>query len=226
MRYLYLSVIFYSMLQLIGCATTNQATSNYATNYVRSISESVNPSYIIYHSSKSITELHFKFNSDKILYTRKGKTEPFKAKIAIHYRVYNEGTSNAKNMLDSATFYTNYEEQTKTKKNILGSIDLKLDYGKNYKLVVQFKDLNRNSVTENFFTINKSVSSNRDFFMLVDAETQLLYFDNYHTKNSKLCLISALNAGKKLFANYYQRDFPIAAPPFGFCKQHPFSIQT
>jgi len=208
-----------------SCALTNQTSANYANVYAQAAGEKVKPAYIAYHSSKEITSIYYKFESDRVLYARKDKAEPFKAKIAIHYRVYNEGTNNAKNLLDSATHFINDVTQVKSKKSIFGEIPIKIAFGKNYRIYLQFKDINKNTIAETFININKSTTTDRNFFMLLDAETNKPYFENYHNKDVKLLLVSKLNAGKTLYANYYQRDFPIAAPPFGSVSSTPFQYK-
>jgi GWxTD domain-containing protein len=193
--------------------------------YQNSGSNTLNPSYVIYHKSNTETQLHFKFDTEKILYTRKDKTQPFQSKVAIHYRIFSEGTSNFKHLLDSATHVVEDITPLRTKKNILGVINLKMEFGKNYRLYVRFTDINKNISSEKLFTINKSDQTFEHFFMLFVSETGQPHFDLFYNKDTKLDLLSEMNAGKEIYAHFYQRDFPIAAPPFGMTSTSPFQYK-
>ncbi len=213
------------MFSVMSCAVTNQTTPNYANMYSQSGGQALNPSYLIYHSSKEITELYFKFESDKILYARKDKSKPFQAKISLHYRIYNEGTNNAKNLLDSATTFVEDEMPVKTKKSIYGQIPLKLALGKNYRIYLQFKDINKNTIHETFINVNKTDLADKNFFMLSETVSGKPVFESFLTNNQRLILNSVMNSGKTVFAHYYQREFSIAAPPFGSMNYTPFQYK-
>lgn len=222
---LFLVLFSVVLLFVSGCMATNQTTATNSNVYIQAINEKIKPEYIIYHSGKETSSLFYKFESDRILYARTDKSNPFKAKVAIHYRVYNEGTNNPKNLIDSSTHFLEDVAQVKSKKSIFGEIPIKLEYGKNYRIYIQFKDVYKNAISETFINVNKTSPSERNFFMLLDAETNKPYFENYHTKDVKMQLVSKLNAGKTLYANYYQRDFPIAPPPFASINNTPFQYK-
>jgi GWxTD domain-containing protein len=201
------------------------STPNYAALYQNSGSSTLNPSYVVYHKNNAETQLHFKFDTDKILYIRKDKTQPFQSKVAVHYRIFSEGSSNFKNLIDSATHFVEDITPVRSKKSILGVINLRMDYGKNYKLYVRFTDVNKNVTSEKLYSINKSDVTNPHFFMLFVSETSQPHFDLFYNKDTQLDLLSEMNAGKDLYANFYQREFPIAAPPFGMANTTPFQYK-
>jgi GWxTD domain-containing protein len=208
-----------------SCVTTQHSTPNYATLYQNSGANTLNPSYIVYHKNDNETQLHFKFETDKILYARKDKTQPFQSKVAIHYRVFSEGSTHFKNLIDSATHYVEDITPIRTKKSILGTIKLKMELGKNYRLYVRFTDLNKNVTHERLFTINKSDVCHAQFFMLMNPTTGQPHFESFYNKDARLQLFSEMNSHKTLYAHYYQREFPIAPPPFGLTSTTPFQYK-
>jgi GWxTD domain-containing protein len=155
-----------------------------------------------------------------MLYARKDKTQPYNATATIHYKVYD--VMDRKVLIDSATVEVMDETATKETKSIYGEIGIKLPYGKNYNLFITAVDVNRNSVSESLISVNKSSLSNPQFFKLIDAESKQPRFQNYSLHKEECLLLSEANADKPIYVNYYNRNFPIAAPPFSMTKSRSF----
>jgi len=211
-------------LTIVSCnKKTNTSNTNYALLYSQ-VGEVFQPKYIIYHASKDSTFLHFQLRSNEILYVRKDKSQPFHAKIVIHYELFNE--SDRKTIIDSATKVIEDVSKNKAPKNMYGEVGLKLAFGQNYKMFITATDEHRNTINEYYVAINKSNQSNEQFFMMIDDSTKKPLFDRFSNQKMACTLKSEANAGKTLFANFYQRNFPTAAPPFASKRSKPFDYDA
>ncbi len=209
---------------IVSCTTkTNTSNTNYAMLYSQ-VGEVFQPKYIIYHASKDSTFLHFQLRSNEILYVRKDKSQPFHAKVVIHYELFNE--NDRRTIVDSATKVIEDVSKNKASKNLYGKLGLKLKYGSNYNLFVTATDEHRNTINEYYVEVNKSNLSNEQFFMMINDSTKKPLFDRFSNQKMSCVLKSEVNAGKTLFANFYQRKFPIAAPPFASKRLKPFDYEA
>ncbi|MFT7158415.1 MAG: GWxTD domain-containing protein [Parvicella sp.] len=213
---LVMSVSFWS------CETTNSTNTNFVNLYSR-VGEVFNPKYMVYHPSIDSTYLHFKLTSSEMLYARKDKTQPYNASATIHYKIYD--VLDRKILLDSATVMVKDESVTKESRFIFGNIGMKLPYGKNYNLYITATDINRNAVSEYLISVNKTSLSNPQFFKLIEQKSKLPKFQNFSLGAEECLLLSEANADKPIYVNYYNRNFPIAAPPFSMTNSKTFNYR-
>lgn len=217
-------ILLFVGLTMANCSKkTNTANTNYAMLYSQ-VGEVFQPKYIVYHASKDSTFLHFQLRSNEILYVRKDKSQPFHSKVVIHYELFNE--DDRKTIIDSATKVIEDVSKTKEPKNLYGRIGLRLGYGQNYKMYITTSDENRNTVNEYYVEIDKTNQSNEQFFMMIDDSTKKPLFDKYSNRSRVCTLKSEANAGEILFANFYQRNFPTASPPFASKRLRPFDYEA
>ena len=218
----YILIVFFSLLLMASCAKPVNTNTNYAHLY-NGKSTTIKPDYVVYHNSKDETQLHFRINSNDILYARKDKSQPYVAKIQIQYALY--GPESKKLILDSATIRIEDETTKKTSKFLTGKISIKAGYGKAYTLKVTAIDLNRNNSNDQTLSVNKTSVSNPQFFIVRNAETGHLLYTNYLNKPQLVEVTSEENKGKELFIQRYFRDFPTASPPFSNTDVKPFDYK-
>ncbi len=217
--------IFYSLILiqlLVSCANQVNNNTNYAHLY-NGKSATVKPEYIVYHNSKKETELYFRINSNDVLYARKDKSQPYFAKISIHYELF--GLESKKLILDSATTKIVDETVKKNPKYLTGKIKIKTEFGKDYILRITATDLNRNNSNDQEISLNKSNVNHPQFFLVKEKETGQLIYQNYINKSILVDIISEENVGKQIHIQRFYRDFPIAAPPFSSTNTKKFDYK-
>lgn len=210
------------VLMASSCAKPVNTNTNYAHLY-NGKSTTIKPDYVIYHKSKNQTELHFRINSNDILYARKDKSQPYVAKIQLHYEMF--GLENKKLILDSASVSITDETVKKSSKYLTGKIDIKADFGKEYTLKVTAIDRNRNNSNDQVLGVNKTSINHPQFFLVRNSATGSLLYNNYISKSQMVEITSEENKGKSVFVNKYFRDFPIASPPFSNTNPLPFDYK-
>lgn len=193
----------------IGCST-KRSSSRLGYDYAQN-NDVLSPKYVFYHQSLDSTTIFIKLSSKKLLYARKDRTQPYHAKVQVHYRIYEVGNKEA-----IGSFTKKIEDITNHKENksIYQKIQIQLPFGKDYLIQMEATDLNRSAIDKKEVSVKKTTKRDRNFVMLIDSETQSPVFENYTTRSQKLLLSSKVNKGTSIFINHYQRDFPLAPPPF------------
>lgn len=194
---------------LLGCNTTSQyVAKNYSYLY-DSTQSLLQPSYKIFHHTTDSSTLFFRINSDDLIYTRSDQASPFKANIAIHYRLYE--SLNSKFIVDSLTTQIIDINPNKSTKVISSGIPFFNPSDKNCYLMVKFQDLNREKKHETLLFIdNEQALSEQDFYWKTNGELQttpLLTQDNI-TLNTRQDRINTFKIDQ------YNDVFGLARPPF------------
>jgi GWxTD domain-containing protein len=210
------------LLALGSCTKQVNTNTNYAHLY-NGKNTTIKPDYVIYHKSKDQTELHFRINSNDVLYARKDKSQPYVAKIQLHYELF--GPESKKLILDSASVSIEDETAKKSSKYLTGKIDVKVPFGKEYILKVTAIDRNRNNSNDQTLVLSKTAVTDPQFFLVKNSETGNLLYNNYISKVQLVDITSEENKGKSVFVNKYFREFPIAAPPFSNINPQPFDYK-
>jgi GWxTD domain-containing protein len=207
---------------VISCTRQVNTNTNYAHLY-NGKNTTIQPDYVVYHRNKDQTELHFRINSNDILYARKDKTQPYLAKVNIHYALY--GPESKKLILDSATVLIEDETTKKSSKYLTGKIEVKAAFGKDYTIRVTATDMNRNNSNDQVLLLKKTSVANSQFFLVKNKETGKLLYTNYLNSPQMVEVFSEENKGKFVHIQRYYRDFPIAAPPFSSTNIKPFDYK-
>jgi GWxTD domain-containing protein len=195
----------------LGCsATHNTANKNVAGIYMPGLNL-INPKYKIFHKNDTLTEFHFRMNSENILYTRKRGDSTFSANILIHYELSDKSDNR---LIDSASVYFTDYGNNKTKKYLDGSINLPTQFNKSYSLLVTFNDLSRDHYIKKRVTVNRLNLYNKQNYLIVDSNQNVI-FKNHFKSNDRIFIIkNESNPNPNLLLKYYSTNLPIARPPF------------
>ena len=172
----------------------------------------LNPKFVTYNNTLDSTTIYYQLQTQHILYTRRDKQSPYQSKIEISYKLYPYG--NSKLVLDSSTQHIKDVVREKTNKTLIGNLRIATKKDMDYLLVITTKDINRGALIVSKIYIDKTSSTNAQFFLLVNDSTQTPLFNSYVTNSDTLLLYSNVNKNNTVFLNLYQRNFKIAPPPF------------
>lgn len=84
---------------------------------------------------------------------------------------------------------------------------------KKYILKLELTDLNRVDVVRQFLVLDNSKPTSRGDFLLKNDLDEIL-FSNILARNDQFFLELADSISEEVFIRYYEREFPIALPPF------------
>ena len=195
----------------VGCKPLlNVSSRNLASSYRNDVSL-LNPQYVIYHSSESQSEFHFKIKSKELLYARLGNDKFFTARLLISYKLYSSYES--LEIIDSSSIKLIDEHYNEAENDVVGKILFKANYGNRYLLEVNVKDLNRSLEQSTYLPIDKLNKLVRQNFIVINSDERSPLFNNYLKSGDKV-MISSKNKMDSLFVRYYKRNFPFPAPPF------------
>ena len=94
-----------------------------------------------------------------------------------------------------------------------------------YFLRVTIFDLNRNTNVTSVVSVEKENDLNRQNFLVKSKSTDATLFRTYFTPGEKLTIKYKAQIGVNIYVRYYNRDFPLAAPPFSTTAPKPFQYR-
>jgi GWxTD domain-containing protein len=211
------------VLFLYGCPSTRKISNQNLSHLYRRSAAFLHPYFIIHHSSDSTSRLHFKVDSEELLYTRQGPEQDFTAAVRIVYILTSSYES--KEILDSASTVITDINNENLNKEIVGSIDIKAAQGMSYILHVRMTDMKRNQAAEEFITIDKKDRVSGQNYIAISAGTGVPLFRNYVSADEEIKLQARADV-KQLTVRYYKRSFPVAGPPYSVVSNKTFSYKA
>lgn len=211
-----------SVLLIVACGTPRKAATVTNTAAYKHDSNTIRPQFTIFHASDSISELHFKISSKELLYMRPDGIN-FLSNVLISYRLV--ATYDSKEIIDSSSVRLVDTNNDGTDKYLIGKINIKAPSAHSYFLRITVTDLNRNIETTNVMAVEKDNDLNRQNFLVKSKTTETTIFRN-HIKTAEVLSISyKAKIGVNIYVRYYNRDFPLAAPPFSTTDPKPFQYK-
>ncbi|MFH1004477.1 MAG: GWxTD domain-containing protein [Bacteroidota bacterium] len=204
-------ILHFTFCILQSCSSSRSVSIENLSNIYKREQSALHPQFAIFHRTNTTSELHFKINSNELLYTKQTGNDNFTARISIHYKLI--ASYETKEIIDSATVLVTDIFSENTIKNIIGKIDFGATFTNVYLLEINFSDLNRNTTVKHFINIDKTNHNGRQNYILYSAETKTPLFINNIKKDERV-IIKYRIPDVKLFVRYYHRDFPLPAPPF------------
>lgn len=189
----------------------------------------LNPEFVVHNETDSSSRVYFGIKTKELLYSKKENEENFVAKVMIQYRIYESFES--REIVDSSTICltdfcrekdcSSQAERT----DLIGDFLLKPVKLKKYLLEINSTDVYRNQVTTKFLNVDKSSPNVSQNFFVKSAQTGLPLFKKHLGLNEKVIVKYNNSAGKNFLCRYYNREFPIAPPPFSAFEPAPMDFQ-
>jgi len=197
---------------LFACKSNQKAATNknVAGIYMPGLNL-INPDYKVFHKNDTLTELHFRLNSENILYTKKRSDTTFSANILLKYELTDKAN---KLLIDSASILFKDYGNANQKKYLDGLIKLKTNPNKIYDLVITVNDLTRDHYIRKRVTVNRVDIYNQQNYLVLDSN-QNVVFRNHFSSNDKIFIKKNKdNPTKTITLKFYSTKLPIAKPPF------------
>lgn len=216
-RLLYLFVI----LMGFACGTSQRTTITQTSTYKHD-ANTIRPQFTVFHINDSISELHFKINSKEILYTRPNGID-FYSNVLISYRLLADLDS--KQIIDSSSVRLVDKNNEGAEKSLIGKINIKANAGHNYVLRITITDLNKSIETLGVIAIEKTSDINRQNFMVKSKDSETPVFKSYINSQEEITVQYKAPISVTIYVRYYNRDFPLASPPFSVNDPKPFQYK-
>jgi GWxTD domain-containing protein len=210
------------LLIIASCATSRKTSSSSQNNAYRRDANVMHPQFEVFHINDTISELHFNIHSKELLYMRPDGIN-FYSNVLISYCLL--PTYDSKEVVDSSSVRLIDLNNENEDKYLLGKIKIKARSAHTYFLRITVADLNRNTDVTKIIAIEKDNDLNRQNFLVKSKPTDAPLFRNYLKKNEEITINYKAKIAVSLFVRYYNRDFPIAAPPFSVFDPKPFQYK-
>lgn len=207
-----LIIILSAIAFISACSSSENAatTKNVAGIYMPGLNL-IDPDYKVFHKNDTTTELHFRLNSENVLYTKKRGDTTFSANLLINYELTDKSSDD---LVDSASvFFTDYGNN-KIKKYLDGVIQLKTTTGEIYDLVITFNDLNRDHYIKKRIRINRTDIYSPQNYLVLDSNNTVVFRNHFNDSDKVYIRKNSNNPCKSLLLKYYSTELPIAKPPF------------
>ncbi|MBL7884542.1 MAG: GWxTD domain-containing protein [Bacteroidia bacterium] len=216
-------ILFLLVVLMYSCGTGSKAPSTSKISTYKKEVNSIHPQFAVFHVNDSLSELHYKIASKELLYTRPDAIN-FSSNVLISYRLVKSYDS--KDILDSSSVRLVDENNANADKYLVGKINIKALYTKSYYLKITVTDLNRNTSASSVIVVEKDNELNRQNFIIKSKEDDIPLFRNYLKMGEEVSIQYKQKKESSVFVRYYNRDFPLAAPPFSLTEPKPFQYKS
>lgn len=205
-----------------GCYTERISNQNLSYLYDKDASY-LHPEFDVLHKNDSVTELHFRINSNELLYLQNPNSGFYSAFFRIRYEVCTQLES--KLLIDSSVVIFADSTLILEGKTINGVLELKPSIVTQSLLKIDLVDMRRNTRVKRYFEIERTNPNCRQFFTLKAAGSTHPLSRNYIRKGEMVTL-SHVSGASKAKVRYYNRDFPLPKPPFSVETPKVFDYQA
>ena len=205
-----------------GCYTERISNQNLSYLYDKDATY-IHPEFNILHKNDSVTELHFRINSNELLYMHNASSNFHSAFFRIRYEVYTQLES--KLLIDSSVVIFADSTMMLTGRTISGILQLKPSKVKQALLKIDLVDLRRNTRVRRYFEIDRRNPNCRQFFTLRLEGSDHALSRNY-LKADETFVLSHVSGSSKAKVRFYDRVFPLPKPPFSVETPKVFDYQA
>jgi GWxTD domain-containing protein len=199
------------LLLLLAACSSNKKISliNLAGEYNNWNFSSI--SSAVYNNHEGIADVFIEFNLNDLIYKEDDDGSGNKALYSIHYDLF-YGFEDKKS-IDSATLFYTDSLYFGMDKMMLHHFSLAYPEDGAYVLQITLEDINGGQAMEHFIQIEDEEGLGKNDFLLTDADSVPLLSSYLDSASAFIVRINDPGV-KELFVRHYNRDFPIAYPPF------------
>lgn len=218
------SAVAWLLLVLIlgGCFTPGDlANRNMAGNYRPLDGQSLSADVTVRQLSDSLARVLVRINPDEYLYVRQAENR-YQATVSIRLQLVE--SYDVPTRYDSALARFTLDMSEKGKARIF-EVDLPVHRKGTILLETLITDEGKGASATFFTPFVELTPQSRQCFWAVQADGTPLFRD-YLRAGDSIQLFYRDTAVKTVWCHYYQRDFPLANPPFSFDQRDPFDYRA
>ena len=194
-----------------GCVTVNKMGTHNLSYLYEEKTNFCDLKFTTYHISKSKTRVYYDVKLSGFLYERGSADNNFQSQFKISYELYDSFKSAT--LIDSGSFYFLDSLYFGLDRYFSGEFDVKTVYPGEFVLTVSVDDLSRPMNYATFKELNNTSEYSRENFIMLSDLDEVKY-EHYINDDEYFRIRTNNKEFSKFFVRYYQRDFPIALPPF------------
>jgi len=188
-----------------SCSTyspVSQSSYRYLYDYD---SSPLHPGYVVYHLDDTLTQIFFRVHTSELLYTRTAADQPFRAQLKLSWT---KDGSFADSLLFEDTRSSDGERW------LSGNFNLNVPSGQAMQLEVSMLDVKRLSEQSIILTVDKKDNYVSQNFLLKDASTGAILFNNFSAEGRELQIISDRNMSGDIKVLHDPTQTKLPPPPF------------
>jgi len=220
-----LILLFAIVLTVFGCRPKEGFQSSNLSYVYDSKRLALKPEFVTYHLSNTKTRVYYRVNSSDLLYARSSEDDKYTASFSVGYYLVPSFENTM--VLDSGAFNVKDQELVPPQKAIIGYFDINTPTANEddqYILRLVMNDENRDISFENFIRLDKSSSDNRQNFIMTDVDSNVI-FKNHTATGAPFKLHYSGSTPEEYWVSYYDRDFPLALPPYSNASSESFELK-
>jgi GWxTD domain-containing protein len=225
MRNRCLKILAYLSIMLIlaaGCQSTSKVSLNNLVFLYRADKQFTDLNSRVYHTSDSTSVLFTEVLYSNLVYQKDPYTGLYTCSYRLSYKLMPGYDS--KDILQASSLLSgdslNYGKNT----GIVHSFDFKAKCPGNYLLEITLFDLNRQSASTRYLEVNKSSLKGKENFLVLDRNNELI-FKGYIPAGQQFRIVTGRDDLQYLFVSHYNRDFPVARPPYIESREQGFEFK-
>ena len=212
---IYISKIIWVVftLSLIGCASSKKADHNNLAHLYQKDGVVLKPMFYVYHKSPETSTIYFQASSDQLLYKLDQEDqETFYANYKASYVLYD--SYEFENILDTGSIVYHDEKRSQQTRVFVNEFDISTGNRASDLLVLKvvLTDLNRKLSYHNFLTINRKDIQDRQNFILKSPNGRIHFMN--HMLSDEPFILENNTGATEYFVRQYNRNFPLATPPY------------
>jgi GWxTD domain-containing protein len=199
------------LLFAAGCETTSKVSLHNLVYLYEADKQFTDLNSWVYHTSDTTTTLFVEVLFSNLVYQK----DPYTGLYTCSYRLSYKLTSgyDSKDILQTSSIVSgdslNYGKNT----SVVQSFEVKAKYPGDYLLEITLFDFNRQGGTTCYLEVHKNTMTGRENFLVLNRNSALIYKD-YLPQGEQFRIITDMAEQGNLYASFYQRDFPVARPPY------------
>ncbi len=197
------------LLFIASCGNSKRLSNQNLSSLYNTDETMLHPQYMVFHYSDDSSRFYFSFPSNNLLF-KKNVENIFESEIVLNFQLLPSYQSTI--ILDSGTIYLHYKQDS-IANTYNGFVNFKMPRGNEGILKIIAKDIFRNQSNIYFDRLQKKNPQSSQFYLLKDEYGQPL-FTHILNPCQQFTFQNNLTDVSNLKVPYYQRNFPLASPPF------------
>jgi GWxTD domain-containing protein len=194
-----------------GCYTTSKVSLQNLVYLYQPDKQFADLNSYVFHTSDSTSTLFVQVVFSNLVYQKDAFTGLYTNSYRLSYKLTTGYES--KDILATSSIVSGDSLNYGKSAGIVHSFDFKAKYPGDYLLEITLFDLNRQAGSTSYLKVQKSTMNGRQNFLVLNRNRELI-FRNYLPEGEPFRIIAHDPSREDIFVNYYNRDFPVARPPY------------
>jgi GWxTD domain-containing protein len=176
----------------------------------------------VYHTSDTSSTLFVEVLYSNLVYQK----DPYTGLYACSYRLSYKLTTDyeSKEILQTSSVVSGDSLNYGKNSGIVHSFEFKAKYPGDYLLEISLFDFNRQAASVRYLDVKKTSMSGSQSFLVLNSSNSLV-FRNYVSGSEPVKIVTDNQELPFIFVNLYDRDFPVARPPYTEDKEPVFEFK-